>query len=186
MKRNWIVAGIMLLVCVGGVLAGLISEQRVLAGLQGVHVLFEDLSPGAKEAGLTKEQIQTDVELKLRLAGIKVLSKEEVLATKSLPCLGVTVTVVRAHERPIPICGYAISVFLCERVILIRDPNTSASVKTWDDGRIGVASRRVLREVIQEDIKDSVDAFINDYLAVNPRQPAGLSGNFLDERQGDK
>lgn len=43
-----------------------------LGGITAVKVLVESLPPGANVIGLTKEQIQTDVELKLRMAGMRV------------------------------------------------------------------------------------------------------------------
>jgi len=47
-----------------------------LKGISAVFVLVEDLPEGAR-LGLTDETIQTDVELKLRLAGIRVVTREE-------------------------------------------------------------------------------------------------------------
>ena len=48
-------------------------------------VLVEDMTDDAKRLGLNTVQIQTDVELKLRLAGIKVLTKEERYGTPGTP-----------------------------------------------------------------------------------------------------
>jgi hypothetical protein len=49
--------------------------RESLRGLHGVYVLVEDLRPEVEQAGLTVAMIRTDAELKLRLAGIRVLTQ---------------------------------------------------------------------------------------------------------------
>lgn len=50
------------------------DDAESLKGLKAVWVVIEELPETLKsKAGLTKEQLQTDVELKLRLAGIRVV-----------------------------------------------------------------------------------------------------------------
>lgn len=58
-----------------------------LRGLKGVLVLVEALKPEIEADGLRRDSIQTDVELKLRLAGIKVLTEEECLKEPGCPWL---------------------------------------------------------------------------------------------------
>jgi hypothetical protein len=50
------------------------DERDSLIGIPGVRVLIENLSADALATGLSADQLKTDVELKLRLAGIKVIS----------------------------------------------------------------------------------------------------------------
>ena len=53
-------------------------HKESLRGVKGMKVLIEHLELGDRtsQIGLTESQIQTDVELKLRLAGITVLNNE--------------------------------------------------------------------------------------------------------------
>jgi membrane-bound lytic murein transglycosylase D len=51
-------------------------DPRSLRGIQALRVVVEDLSSAVEQAGLHRTDIQTDVELKLRLAGIKVLPED--------------------------------------------------------------------------------------------------------------
>ena len=53
------------------------DDEASFKDLHGVGIVLEPLSPEVETAGLRTTDIQTDVELKLRLAGIPVLSKEE-------------------------------------------------------------------------------------------------------------
>ena len=51
-----------------------------LCGLEGVGVVIEGLPGETTQAGLTENQLKTDIELKLRLAGIKVLNQDSSFA----------------------------------------------------------------------------------------------------------
>jgi hypothetical protein len=53
------------------------GERATLRGLDGVQVVVEDLQPDVERNGLTRQQLQTDVELRLRKAGIRVLTEQE-------------------------------------------------------------------------------------------------------------
>jgi len=175
-KKYWILAVIVITVCVGGVWARVVTEPKdVLAGLQGMYVVVEDFDLDAKEAGLTEEKIRADVELKLRLAGIKVLSVEEGLATKSKAFLYVDVTTVKEklHQE----YAGSVEVSLRERVYLARDPETITLAATWDKIGIGLGSSDIAKRKIRESIKDLVDEFINDYLAANPKETKAKSKN---------
>lgn len=50
----------------------LCDTKDILAGLDGVEVLVEALHPFAEKHGLTRQVLQTDAELRLRMHGIKV------------------------------------------------------------------------------------------------------------------
>ena len=50
--------------------------RETLKGINGVHVVVGVLNIDLEQVGLSKSQIRTDIELKLRLAGIKVFVKE--------------------------------------------------------------------------------------------------------------
>jgi|SoiMethySBSTD1v2_1073268.scaffolds.fasta_scaffold3308556_1 hypothetical protein len=53
------------------------SARNSLRGLLGVEVIVEDLKPEVERAELSRTQLQTDVELRLRQSGIRVLTEEE-------------------------------------------------------------------------------------------------------------
>ena len=61
---------VLLLSMTFGVMAGDEPENKSLQGLQGVYIIVERLDSDAEQAGIHESDIQTDVELKLRLAGI--------------------------------------------------------------------------------------------------------------------
>ena len=55
------------------------TSRATLAGLAGVQVVVEALPQEAEQRGLSQSNIQTDAELALRMAGIRVLTENESL-----------------------------------------------------------------------------------------------------------
>ena len=135
------------------------SDRQSLKGLKGVEVLVEDFSPGTEQAGLTKSSIQTDVELKLRLARIPVSSPV------GETFLYVQLTVVNPADA---IWTYGINVELYQMVFLARDPTIKVTGSTWSTSVVGSVGKSNVQQ-IRDRIKDQVDQFINAYLSVNPK-----------------
>ena len=75
--------------------------RSTLIGLPGVHVYVEEVNPEAERDGLSKSGIQTQTELLLRQAGIRVFTDDEYRATRGLP-----LSVVR---RPQAECLYGVN-----------------------------------------------------------------------------
>ena len=142
-------------------------SRKTLAGLTGIYVLVEHLSDEAQRDGLDTTQIRTDVELKLRQAGISVLTQQEWLATAAAPYLYVNVQVIK---NPAHVYAFSADVELRQRVTLVRNPSTLILAPTWSaTGIIGTAGSQRLASV-REDVRDLTDQFINAYLAANPKR----------------
>ncbi len=142
-------------------------EINTLRGLEGVHVLVEKMQPDAERDGLISEGIQMDVELKLRKAGIRVLTFEERVSAPGSPYLYINVNA--ALNKTIQLYSFTINVQLKQDVYLARNPAIATKATTWSiEGTGGVGQQR-LRD-IREQIADYVDTFINAYLAMNPRE----------------
>jgi len=139
------------------------DTRQSLKGLKGIYVLVEELKPEVERAGLTEEAIQTDVELKLRLAGIPVL---EDLANLASPYY--LYVAVSTNHMSDGIWPFHISVELVQKVLLDRDRSTISYSSTWSTGSTGRVGKAKVRTV-RDSIKDLVDRFINAYLSVNPK-----------------
>ncbi len=143
------------------------ESRRSLAGRRGVHVKVEDISPDAERDGLTATGLQTDVELRLRLAGIRVLTEAESLAMPDNALLYLNVTTLKRGGR----YSYTINLTLSQRVRLERDlsiqrvPGTTW-IATGTIGTVGVNKLGTVRKAV----RDMVDQFINAYLAANPKR----------------
>src|SRR5882724_9880802 len=101
--------------------------RATLQGLQGVYVLLEDIQPEMARAGLTTQQLQADVEERLRHAGIPVLTKDQAFRLQGTPFLYVYVHLV---PHPIGLTVYSILVEVNQRASLDLN-GSSASVSTW-------------------------------------------------------
>lgn len=161
MKVNAVVALIVFLL-LPGISYALTDKQKALVGLKGVLVVVEDIRPQAEPLDLTIDQIQTDVELRLRKAGLRVLTVLEMLETPGRPYLYVNVNPIIWSG----ICACAIEVNLRETVMLARGLKTQGSI--WDERSAGFVRKENIRQ-IRDRISDEVDKFINDYLAANPK-----------------
>lgn len=134
------------------------ADKDTLAGIRIIKVLVEGLDTETEAGGLRKNQIQTDAELRLRRAGIKVEDKP------LLPYLYINLNTLK--HKSLPMFSYSIQVDFNQEVILERDKSISAYASTWHKGSIGTVGELNLQQ-IRGAINDVVDKFINDYLAAN-------------------
>lgn len=147
--------------------------RRSLKGLKGVYVLPVTLGGEVEElkkVGLSTETIRTDVELKLRMAGINVISKKEDLyKTSGMPQLSVSIVdAVTVSIPPKTGIAFHIDVTLSQSAFLTDGQLTLAT--TWSQGLIGLGStdENIVTQ-IRNFVKDISDRFINAYLSVNPK-----------------
>jgi len=178
-------------------------DIQSLSGLNSVDVLIEDINSNSKIDALSREQLKTEVELRLRRAGIKLLGDMptdppidfknapqdaaglEKFSRETLPIVQEwsnsrrqTATVYVKVEVLASEFGayvYTVAVQVSQDAHLDRRKDVLASAKTWSQGVLGVVDRRIdIGLTIRRQIlPDLLDRFINDYLSVNPRSSAG-------------
>src|ERR1700752_1961186 len=103
-------------------------QRSSLRDLPGVRVQVTDLNPDAQRGGLVKGEIQTDVESRLRKAGIRVLTEEEWRNMPRAPLLYIRVDALQGSERA---CAFYANVNLYQRVSIEQTPNTNLLAATW-------------------------------------------------------
>ena len=136
--------------------------EESLKGIRSIFVLVNAHSD-LKKLGITNEKIKTDVELKLRTAGINVLSGD---LSGIEPGLSVVVWGVE-HEN---LVYYTISVSLRQNVKLSRNLNLECYSKTWESTWAGLTQADRLEQKARIVIKDMIDEFLNEYLTVNSKK----------------
>ena len=144
-----------------------ISNRATLRGLKGVGVLVEKLPREVEQEGLKRDQLQMEVESKLRTAGIKVLTKEEALNIPGEPYLYININVNIAKTEA-DIYPYSIDLLLIQKVSLLRDPKLTSYAITWSTGGVGSIGKPILSQ-LAESVEQMVDVFIKAYLSENPR-----------------
>src|SRR5438874_13561443 len=133
---------LMLVTCSIPAFAGDSPDDRVtLTGLSPISVVVEELSAVAQKNGLTAASVQTDVERRLRQAGISLTPDADAY-------LYVHVTVADpGASLPIP---YFVSVALMQEVTLPRGIKTRTPLQseTWGVNRLGMVSGSGLRAAV--------------------------------------
>jgi hypothetical protein len=164
--KIFLVAGFLLVVTVTEASAPGLRDN--LKGLRGFWVLVQMDGPDLEKDHLvTPDLLQTRLELKLRQAGINIFSALEMSKAPGKPVLMLAVAARRVDAMK----GYDVSVLLgvIERVILERDRSRIIEAMTWKDTSFGLIEFRSVRN-IYDLVSDAADAFINDYLAANPKK----------------
>jgi hypothetical protein len=141
------------------------GTRATLRGVEGVHVVVEDVRPDVERAGLTAQQLQTDVELQLRQAGIPLVTSAERVHVPGQPFLAVAVHVVPRADGLL--AAYAITVEVYQ-VASLETAAVKATVSTWSVGKTGSIGLPLL-DTLRDSVKDSVEHFIDAYLSVHPR-----------------
>jgi hypothetical protein len=132
-----------------------------LNGLSAVFVLVEDLPDGARLHGLSKGAIQSDVEGRLRLAGLRIVTAEESAKLPGAPYVYVRVNLAD-HAR-----AASVDVELNQGALLVRDGQIMPSAITW---RRSALLSKPTAQNIRDAVNDRVDAFVNAWLSVNPKR----------------
>jgi hypothetical protein len=164
-KSNFVmlVVAVILIITCSCAFALITEEQReILRGLERVHVVIKRLKPEIELDGLYRSTLQSDVELTLRMAGMKVLSEEESLQTPGTPDLGLKVNALKCSSGYV----YNIGLSLEEKVTLIRRsiPISAATLRIWE--QLGIAPRL---SDIRDAVKDLLEEFIKGWQAANQK-----------------
>lgn len=169
--KKWlmILVGIVLILALGSPTFAINgkSNRATLKGLKGIGVLVENLAPEVEKEGLVKDQLQTDVESKLRKAGIKVLTKEESAKTPGEPYLYININ-LNTTKTESDIYPYSIDLLFIQKVSLLRDPKITTYAVTWSTGGVGSVGKQILGQ-LRDNAKEVVDIFIKAYQAENPK-----------------
>lgn len=138
------------------------EERASLQGVQAVTVLVRDLSLQAEADGLAKRDLHTEVEARLRKAGIAV---EPTLDPVAGACLCIAVTTVKREADS----TYAVTVRveLIQWVRLFGKPRRTVFSPTWGFSETGIMHSQYLRDTTER-VAALVDEFIAAYLEQNP------------------
>jgi hypothetical protein len=179
MKKYWMVYALVMAVLAGAaclVLAVSPSERQqienfqvsTLKGLKGVAVTVKVVRDEPNTVPLLKEQnLQTEVEVALRNAGIAILP--------AAPDVGLYVVLAKVSAgggRDKLFCGIHVQSSLLQIVHLARDTTIRTEAQTWPSfgqSRFGVVSIAVAKSAVEQTIKDQVRDFVGDFKAANPK-----------------
>jgi len=138
--------------------------------LRGIKAFYPVLHiMDSEQIRLSESQLRTKLELKMRLAGIDVVSEEEG-RKRGLPALVLLVTISDFNQQGIS--NRSLELFVTQDIsILSGTPSTESKLKaiTWREVSIGWSYQDNPVEDLMKEIDEKSDVFINAYLSVNPR-----------------
>ena len=139
------------------------ADRELLRGLDGFRLAVDRIRPDVERDGLFRSTLREDMELRLRMGGIKVLSEEESEKNPDAPYLYLYVDALKCSLGYV----YKIRLSLMEPVKLIRNnAKVSATVLRIPD-ELGITSN--LSE-IRDAAVDFVDEFVKAWKAANPKK----------------
>ena len=166
---GWMVRGL-----IAGAFAGLLAvgaawggdseaNRQSLKGIPAVWVAVEIRDPDGDWQGPTQAQVRTEVEERLKQAGIATTTQRG-----TTPYLYINVEAVKHAD--LSVYGYIIDVELRQAARVVRNPNILVFADTWSIHSIGTVGAADLAEHLRVKLATHVNLFIEAYLAMNPRR----------------
>lgn len=157
-------------------------SRSSLAGLQGVCVIIEDLQPNIKDYavkyGLTKAEIQKEIEQKIRTSGIGVLNNQDWLNMPGRPVLYININthpsetksliskLLSDHREEKALLAFDIKVELRQVAYLEANPKVKTLAITWSVNMTGLVNVENLTP-LKSNVLALVEHFIDAYKSVN-------------------
>jgi hypothetical protein len=138
------------------------GQQYSLADMRGVKVLIFTTETELKRINLDADVLQTDIELRLRKAGVPILPGKEWPQGYQKAVVVLTILTVKNDDA-------LAAVIMLQ---LWRDTGREGSpqlVVTWESVGVGMFGSEAVRRNIRDAVADDADKFANDYLAANPK-----------------
>lgn len=142
------------------------EQKEALRGLKGVQVHVKYLNPVIETLGLSKDHVETEVEKRLKQLGVHVLKRAK---PPAMSTIYVVINGVQMRSKTTLI--YSISVMLLEWAYLKRGIGAVGDLQevhaiNWYKGNIGYVQSGSIK-MLMRPVRELVDKFISDYLAVN-------------------
>ena len=147
-----------------------------LQGLKGVNVYISVNSEDPDRSEIYQNNALSNIENKMRSAGITVLSYEELhkLETREqllYPTLDINVMERESGDSRSGLHAYYVTVSIVQHANLLRNRNlitNSYGWKTWLRNGLGIVSEKRVESSIRETINKFLDEFTKDYYVANP------------------
>ena len=151
-------------------------QAQTRQGLRDISKVTIDVVVAGDDlpSGISESRLKTITELKLRTAGLRVLSEEENVADPDINPGGVaTATVVLSLAAILTeeIAWYSFSTnitVLEYHYLAVRD--AFLPVELWRRAGLNTTASEAAASAIESVVGQLLDAFLNDWLAANPRR----------------
>ena len=144
------------------------TDRATLKGVKSVCAVVEIADQAHSK--LSKEVLQTDIEGKLKQAGISVDKNGTTclyLNVRALQALGRQA--IGRKEKPIPLYAVDVRLEFLQTVALTRDPSAKTYAPTWSTANMATVASDDLGKTALEITNSLLDQFVAAYKSVNPR-----------------
>ena len=150
------------------------EDADALKGIKSFEIKISDLSSDAIKEGLTAGKLKTDVEVKLRVAGIRVVNfgDKSTLTPDSIPTNMLHVDIDALKHKELGLYAIAIQIRVLDIVTFERQGKKYTAIATpiWYVGTLGLLGSNNFVDDTRDAAKDLIDQLINDYLKANPKE----------------
>lgn len=168
---RWIRSAMLLaVICIDPVYAQ--SKPNPLDKVSKVTTLVNYSSTGQAPHGISEERLRTILELRLRTAGLRVLSQDEDRVDPDLnPYMYLEVSTLQTMSRSGDALGWTYSVRLSARLFGVVPINKSrAPIELWANSTMGVSGKDSASAETERVVTEMCESFLNSWLAANPRR----------------
>jgi len=158
------VCGIGMLAVLAGAVQADAQRRQILTGVKSVAVMIEP-TPSGEGGGLATPQLKIAAELRLRQAGVTVVSSLDE-SSQHFVYINVTVAPVYKGQSDSPLL-YNLRVEFFQPVSAVINSQVAVA-SVWKQGILGAIEKGQLQDRAKADLNELLDEFINDYLAANP------------------
>ena len=144
------------------------NSRKTLSALPGFYVAVEDMDTAAARVGVTAAVIQSDIESKLRSAGIKLYSQDDFKNILEVPQLYVNINELALHGAQAGLFTYNASAEVRQAIKLSRDPSISSTSVTWRaPATVGTVGSDNFYTAVRDVVREQVDLLITAYRDAN-------------------
>lgn len=155
------------------------TRSQTLAGIEGIAVTGDDVSPEATEDGLNKSGLVTQTIQDLKNAGVKVLTDQQLNSAPGRPTLVIAVNTLK-HAGGV--YSYTVSLSLDQIVTLERDPAIRGAAPTWFVLATGACLPEELNTDVRAYVAQLVQQFVADYKLANPQQAPSSAKDAIKKK----
>lgn len=147
------------------------GSRATLVGLPGFFVAVEDMDTSAARVGVTSAVLQTDVEAKLRAAGIRLFTADDFKNVLEVPQLYINVNELALHGAQAGLFTYNATTEVRQAIKLARDPSISSTTVTWRaPATVGTVGSDNFYIAVRDVVREELDLLITAFQAVNPKR----------------
>jgi len=144
------------------------GSRATLVGLPGFFVAVEDMDTSAARIGITSAVIQTDVEARLRAAGIRLYTAEDFKNVLEVPQLYVNINQLSLHGPQAGLFTYNATTEVRQAIKLARNPAIGSTSVTWRaPATVGTVGSDNFYIAVRDVVREEVDLLITAFRAAN-------------------